>query len=172
MEEKPPGRPPGYTHSEETKQKIVEAAARRKHTAPTRQKIAEAAQRRSHAPETRRKISETMRGQEKSESHREKISFGKLDIDGRCMARLAELKANYPDHAEFFEENEIPLLIALREVKSDKEIDDIKKYIETGDIDRYSKSLSYQSSSSSFQAHEDTVIDLLDYYHKCIRTNI
>jgi len=155
MEEKPPGRPPGYLHSEETRQKIKESLVGR-----------------AKSEEHRRKIGESMRGQEKSDAHREKISFGMLDIDGRCMARLAELKANYPDHAEFFAENEIPLLIALREVKSDKEIDDIKKYIETGDIDRYSKSLSYQSASSSFQAHEDTVIDLLDYYHQCIRTNI
>jgi Xaa-Pro aminopeptidase len=139
MEEKPPGRPPGYKHSEETRQKIRKAHRGLKHSF-----------------ETRDKISESM-----------------LDVDGRCMARLAELKANYPDHAEFFEENEIPLLIALRDVKSDKEIDDIRKYIET-DIDRYSKShlLSGQYMSSSFQAHEDTIIDLLDYYHECIRTNI
>jgi hypothetical protein len=133
MEEKPPGRPPGYKHSEETRQKIRKAHRGLKHSF-----------------ETRDKISESM-----------------LDVDGRCMARLAELKANYPDHAEFFEENEIPLLIALRDVKSDKEIDDIRKYIET-DIDRYSKShlLSGQYMSSSFQAHEDVVIKLLDKYHE------
>jgi len=155
MEEKPPGRPLGYTHSEETKQKITEAAHRR-----------------SQAPETRRKISESLSGQNKSEAHREKISLGRLDIDGRCMARLAELKANYPDHAEFFEENEIPLLIALRDVRSDKEMDDIKRYVESEDIDRYAKSLLYRSMSSSFQIHEDTVIDLLDEYRKQTRTNI
>ena len=147
MEERPPGRSPGYRHSEETRQKIVEAAKRRK-----------------QLPETRRKISESLQGQVKSEGHRENISYGMLDIDSRCVARLVELKANYPDQTEFFEENEIALLIALRDVKSDKEIDDIKKYIETDDIDRWSGSLSYQYSSSSIHAQEDVVIALLDTF--------
>lgn len=145
MEERPPGRTPGYKHSEETRQKITEAASRR------RQK-----------PETRQKISESLKGRVKSEDHRENISYGMLDIDSRCVARYVELKDNYPDQAEFFEENEIPLLIALRDVKSDKEIDDIKRYIETEDIDRYAGSLSYQYSTSSFHAQEDAVIKLLD----------
>ena len=145
MEERPPGRPAGYKHSEETRQKMKEAHQGRKQSA-----------------ETRRKISESMRGRGKSSDHRENISYGMLDIDSRCVARFAELKANYPDQAEFFEENEIELLIALRDVKSDKEIDDIKKYIETEDIDRYAGSLSYQYSTSSFHAQEDAVIKLLD----------
>lgn len=145
MEERPPGREPGYNHSEETRQKIIEAAKRRRHNSKTRQKI-----------------SKTMQGRGKSEEHRENISYGMLDIDSLCVARLAELKANYPDQVEFFDENEIPLLIALRDVKSDKEIDDIKKYIETENIERYAGSLSYQYRSSSVYAQEDLIIELLD----------
>ena len=154
MEERPPGRPPGYKHSEETRQKIVDAARRRK-----------------HSPETRQKISEAMKGQEKSKEHREKLSQLSFDreadhrmlyIDNLCLDRLAELKANYPDQEEFFEENETALLMALRDVKSDKEIDDITRYIETENIDRYAGSLSYQYASSSFYAQEDAVIALLD----------
>lgn len=145
MDERRPGRAPGFKHSEETRQKITDAAKKRK-----------------QSPETRRKISESMKGRTKSEDHRDNISYGMLDIDNRCIARFAELKANYPDHAEFFEENEIPLLIALRDVKSDKEIEDIKKYVESEDIDRYAGTLSYQYSSRSFHAQEDAVITLLD----------
>ncbi len=159
MEERPPGRPPGYKHSEETRQKIKESH-----------------QGLQQSPETRRKISESMKGQEKSPTHRAKLSELSLDreadsrtlyIDNLCLDRLAELKANYPDHEEFFEENEIELLIALRDVKSDKEIDDITRYIETEDIARYAGSLSYQYSS--FPSHEDVLIALLDEYHKQIQ---
>jgi len=154
MEEKPPGRAPGYRHSEDTRRKIKEAH-----------------QGLQQSPETRRKISESMKGQGKSKKHREKLSELALEreadsrmlyIDNLCLTRLAELKANYPDHEEFFEENETELLIALREVKSDKEIDDITRYIETEDIARYAGSLSYQYASSSFYAQEDAVIALLD----------
>ncbi len=156
MEERPPGRPPGYHHSEETRQKIKESLAGR-----------------TKSIEHRKKISAAMKGQEKSKEHREKLSQLSFDreadhrmlyIDNLCLDRLAELKANYPDHEEFFEENEIELLIALRDVKSDKEIDDITRYIETEDIARYVGSLSYQYSS--FPSHEDVLIDLLDEYHR------
>ena len=154
MEERPPGRPPGYKHSEETRQKIKEAH-----------------QGLQQSTQTRRKISESMKGREKSATHRSKLSelsfdreavSGALYLDNRCLDRLAELKANYPDHEEFFEENETALLIALRDVKSDKEIEDITRYIESEDIDRYAGSLSYQYASSSFYAQEDAVIAVID----------
>jgi len=159
MEERPPGRPPGYHHSEETRQKIKESLAGR-----------------TKSIEHRKKISAAMKGQEKSKEHREKLSQLQFDyeadhrmlyIDNLCLDRLAELKAIYPDQAEFFEENETALLIALRDVKSDKELDDIRKYIETENIDRYVGTLSYQYSS--FPSHEDVLIDLLDEYHKQIQ---
>jgi len=145
MEERPPGRVPGYEHSEETKKKISDAASRRVHLTSTREKI-----------------SQSMKGRIKSERHREKISHGMLDTYSLCIARLEELKSNYPEQSAFFEENESALLTALREVKSDKEIDDIKKYIETEDIAKYAGTLSYQYSSSSYHAQEDAVIALLD----------
>jgi len=148
--DRPPGRPPGYKHSEETRQKMSAAHKGNR-----------------QSPSTCEKIRGSLRGQHKSEVHREKISYGRLDIDGRCVARLAELKANYPDQVEFFEDNEQALLLALRDIKSDKELDDIKRYIETEDIDKWAGSLSYQYSS--FPSHEDVVIDLLDEYHKQIR---
>ena len=150
MKERPPGRSLGYKHSEKTKQKMREA------------------HRGQHKNvETRQKISDSMRGQSKSEEHRENISQRMLDnqtldIDRLCRFRLAELKENYPDQAKFFEENEASLLIALRDVKSDKEIDDISRYIETENIARYVGTLSYQYSSSSIYAHEDAVITLID----------
>jgi len=154
MEERPPGRSPGYHHSEKTRQKIKDSLSGR-----------------TKSEEHRQKIAKSMQGQEKSKKHREKLSELGLDreadsrmlyIDNLCLTRLAELKASYPDHEEFFEENETELLIALREVKSDKEIDDITRYIETEDIARYAGSLSYQYASSSFYAQEDAVIALLD----------
>ncbi len=145
MEERPPGRPPGYKHSEETRHKIKESLVGRTKSVKHKQKIRK-----------------SLTGRPHSEDRRENISYGMLDIDSLCVARLVELKANYPGQAEFFEENEIPLLIALRDVKSDKEIDDIKKYIETEDIARYAGSLSYQYSTSSFHAQEDATIKLLD----------
>ena len=147
MEERPPGRSPGYKHSEETRQKIKETLAGRPKSEEHKQKIRKSLQGRPHPLH-----------------RRENISYGMLDIDSRCVARFVELKANYPDQAEFFEENETALLIALRDVKSDKEIDDIKRYIETEDIDRYAASLSYQYSS--FPSHEDVLIDLLDEYRR------
>jgi len=154
MEEKPPGRSPGYHHSEDTKRKIKEAH-----------------QGLQQSTETRRKISESMKGREKSAEHRAKLSELSFDreaardvlyLDNRCLDRLAELKANYPDHEEFFEENETALLMALRDVKSDKEIEDITRYIESEDIDKYAGSLSYQYASSSFYAQEDAVIAVID----------
>ncbi len=147
MEERPPGRSPGYKHSEETRQKIKETLTGR-----------------PKSEEHKQKIRKSLQGRPHTDHRRENISYGMLDIDSRCVARFVELKANYPDQAEFFEENETALLIALRDAKSDKEIDDIKRYIETEDIDRYAASLSYQYSS--FPSHEDVLIDLLDEYRR------
>jgi hypothetical protein len=145
MEERPPGRPPGYHHSEETRRKIKETLAGR-----------------TKSEEHKQKIRKSLQGRPHEENRRENISYGMIDIESRCVARFVELKANYPDQAEFFEENETALLIALRDVKSDKEIDDIKRYIETEDIDRYAGTLSYQSATTSFHAQEDAVIKLID----------
>lgn len=164
MKERPPGRSPGYYHSEETRQKIKNSLSGR-----------------TKSKEHRQNIAKSMKGQEKSKEHREKLSQLGFDreadsrmsyIDKLCIDRLAELKANYPGHEEFFEENEPALLIALRDVKSDKEIDDIKRYIETEDIDRYAGSLSYQYASSSFYAQEDAVIALLDAVADLARVSI
>ncbi len=150
MEERPPGRAPGYTHSKKT-----------------RQKMSKSHQNSTQSLETREKISDSMVGRNKAKEHLENIiayfaDRQPLNLDRLCVDRLAELKANYPDQAQFFEENEASLLVALRDVRSDKEIDDIKKYIETDDIGRYAGSLSYQYSSSSFYAQEDATISLID----------
>ena len=85
-----------------------------------------------------------------------------LDTYSLCIARLEELKSTYPDQVDFFEENEAALLVALRGVKSEKELDDIKRYIETEDIAKYAGSLSYQYPTSSYHAQEDVVIELID----------
>lgn len=174
MEERPPGRPPGYTHSEETKKKITDTvSALPLPSEKTKRKMRNAHQGNVQSESTRKKIALSLRGSHQTADHRKKIAEKRQEqefdsrvmyIDNLCLDRLAELKAIYPDQAEFFEENEVSLLIALRDVKSDKEIDDIKRYIETEDLDRYVGTLSYQYSS--FPSHEDVLIDLLDEYHR------
>jgi hypothetical protein len=139
------GRKPGFKHSEETKRRIGES--RLGH---------------SPSPETRVRISTSLKNHIRTEEHNENISQGKLDTDRLCLSRFLELKGMYPEHEDFFEENKAPLLIALRDIKSDKEMDDIQRYVEVESLDRYTGTLSYQNASSSVYAQEDAVILLID----------
>ena len=82
-----------------------------------------------------------------------------FDLDGKCIQRYMELKAEYPDQEEFFERNKGDLLFAMRDIKSEKELADIRRYIESATLHA---SIPYQYSSSSYSAAEDAMITLID----------
>lgn len=86
-----------------------------------------------------------------------------LDIEARCVERFLELKAEYPGQEEFFDSNREELIFAMRDIKSEKELDDIRKFIESSSLGpaQFSE-LSYSYSSSSFYAQEDLLIKILD----------
>jgi hypothetical protein len=82
------------------------------------------------------------------------------DLDEKCVRRFEELKANYPDQEEFFEENEADLLFAMRDLRTEKELGDIRKHVENAILRQDEP---YQYSSSSCYAAEDAMIALLDF---------
>jgi hypothetical protein len=116
-----------------------------------------------HSPETKRKIGESVSrsisGTPKSSEHRDRISESLTDYEGRCLTRFEELKSEYPEQAEFFEDNKSELLFALQDVRSENELRDLRDYIE---LSRVEAKLSYEYSSSSVYAAEDLMIALLD----------
>ena len=115
-----------------------------------------------HTEETKSKISQAMKGRPLTEEHRNHLSEAKLfrDLDGKCARRVEELRANYPTQWEFFDENEVELLYAMRDVRTEKELSDIRRYIETAAL---RPDEPYQYSSSSCYAAEDAMIALLDF---------
>jgi len=139
------GRKPGYKHSEKTKKRI--SAALRG------QPLAE---------ETKRKMSEAKRGRHYSSEHRENISRAKLvyGLDEKCVRRFEDLKANYPEQEDFFLDHQDELLLAMRDVRTEKELTDIRRYIETAALRTND---GYQYFSSSYYAAEDAMIELIDF---------
>ncbi len=121
------GRKPGYTHSEETKEKI----------------------RRSHL------------GNVYTEAQKANISRGLAlyKLDEKCIRRYEELKANYPEQEAFFVDNRDALLFAMEDVRTEKELSDVRRYIETAEL---RPDATYHYSSSSCYAAEDDMIQLLD----------
>ena len=113
----------------------------------------------THSAETKNKISQSLSGKAKTPEHREHISEGRVDPQARCFARYLEMKAEYPGHEEFFEKNKEELLYMLEDIKSEKELDNIRRYIESSPIN---PSYSYQYASSSCYAAEDAMIALVD----------
>jgi len=136
------GRKPGYKHSAQTIEKIRQSRLGNKQSA-----------------DTRTKISKSLSGRNKTPEHKDNISESFFNLDEKCAQRYAELKAEYPGQEEFFDRNRADLLFAMRDVKSEKELSDIRRYIETVSIH---DSVSYQYSSSSCYAAEDAMIALLD----------
>ena len=140
------GPKPGYSPSQETREKMRQV------------KLGT-----THDPETKRKIGESVRrsisGTPKSLEHRDSLSQSLMDYETRCLNRFEELKAEYPEQEAFFEENKSELLFALQDVRSENELRDLRDYIE---LSRVEASLSYQYSSSSIYAAEDLMIALLD----------
>jgi FKBP-type peptidyl-prolyl cis-trans isomerase (trigger factor) len=116
----------------------------------------------THSEETRRKIAEAARGRTKTRAEKEKISRSKAlyDLDGKCAQRYEELRSDYPDVVDFFEENESEILFAMQDIRSEKELDDILKFHETSTL---RPETPYQYSSSSCYAAEDAMIQLLDF---------
>ena len=112
-----------------------------------------------HSEETKNKISESMLGLFKTQEHKDRLSESILSLQDRCLARYLELKADYPDHEEFFEKNKEDLLFFLQDTRTEKELQNIRRYVETKSI---GKSYPYEYSSSSYLAAEDVMIELLD----------
>jgi len=137
-----PGRKPGHRPSPETREKIRQARLGR-----------------THAPETKEKIRETLRGVPKSTDHRDRISSALLDLEAKCLRRFEELKQDYPEHHEFFDANKSELLRAMQDVRSEKELKDLRRYIEVSQVE---STLSYDYPSTSYLAAEDTFIALID----------
>ncbi len=140
-----PGPKPGFRISEKTKEKMRLAKIGQKRDLKTRQKISKSLSDRSISTLHRDNISQSM-------------SMGE---DKKCWARYQELVDTYPEHLQFFEENQQDILEALYDIKSEKELDDILKYYETADY-RFCCKFPYQYESSSVYAQEDVMIKLLD----------
>lgn len=140
------GRKPGYKHSDETKAKMREF-----HTGQRKDEV------------TKNKISKSLSGKKKSIAHREALSDSLCDIDRKCMNRFLEMRAEYPGFEDFFDSNKSKLLFALRDIKSESELRDIRRYIETTQIDEVPQAcLKYQYDSSSIYAQEEAMVDLID----------
>jgi hypothetical protein len=142
------GRKPGYKHSEETKKRISQALKG--------QPITE---------ETKRKMSDAKKGRTYSSEHRDSISQAKVlyNLDEKCVERFEDLIAGYPGQEEFFLDNEAELLIAMRDVRTEKELGDIRRYRETAAL---RPDEPYQYESTSCYAAEDAMIALLDFKRK------
>jgi len=136
------GRKPGFKHSAETIEKIRQSRLGTKQESGTRSKI-----------------SHSMAGKNKTTDHKAHISESLFNLDAKCLQRYNELKAEYPDQQEFFEKNQDDLLFAMQDIKSEKELNDIRRYIESAPLHN---SLTYEYSSSSYFATEDAMIALVD----------
>jgi len=141
----PSGRKPGYKHSQETKDKIRTSLQGRPPT-----------------EEHKNRISRALKGTPHPEERRENIARGKAlyELDEKCLNRFEDLKANYPDQEEFFVDNRDELLFAMRDVRTEKELTDIRRYVETAAL---RPDEPYQYESTSCYAAEDAMIALLDF---------
>lgn len=115
-----------------------------------------------HSEETKRKMAEAKQGRKYGPDHRDSISQAKLvyGLDEKCVQRFEDLKANYPEQEDFFLDNEEELLMAMRDVRTEKELTDIRKYVETAAL---RPDEPYQYETTSCYAAEDAMIALLDF---------
>ncbi len=144
----PSGRRPGYKHDKKTKEKIS-------------QKLTGVAKEDS----TKEKMRQSKLGRSRSEAERQAIATGRAqaDLEAKCLHRFTEMRAEYPGQEEFFDSNRKELLLAMRDIKSESELRDIRRYIETRTIEELPQAyLQYQYDSSSIYAHEDAMCDLID----------
>lgn len=99
-----------------------------------------------------------MKKGQKSE-HPDRPSNARKDLEDKYLGRFEDLKSEYPEHSEFFEQNKEKLLLQMHNIKSEGELKFISTHIEVA----YSGTeLPYSSFSSSFRAPEDILLDLLD----------
>jgi len=141
----PSGRKPGYKHSQETKERM--RAAKRGTVRPQ---------------EIKNKISATKKGQPFTEEHCDNLSTTKAMyyLDEKCVARFEELKSTYPELEDFFLDHQDELIFAMRDVRTEKELSDIRRYVETAALRAND---GYQYLSSSCYAAEDAMIELIDF---------
>lgn len=100
-----------------------------------------------------------MKNGQKSEQP-DRPSNARKDLENKYLGRFEDLKAEYPEHSDFFEENKEKLLLQMTNIKSEGEL----RFISTIEVAYSGTELPYSSFSSSFQATEDTLLDLLDRY--------
>ncbi len=116
-----------------------------------------------HDATTKEKISASMSGKTKTEDHRNALSESRQDLDRKCQRRFLAMRQEYPGHESFFDSNKVKLLDAMRDIKSEKELRDIRRYIETTHLEDVPQvCLAYQYDSSSIYAQEDVMIELID----------
>lgn len=143
------GRKPGYKHDKETKEKISQARHGQLPDDSTKEKMRQAKLGQAWGSEEERKAMATQR------AHK--------DLEKKCMSRFTAMRSEYPGHEEFFDTNQEELLVAMRDLKSEKELRDIRRYFETTHIDEAPQAiLQYQYESSSVFAHEEIMVDLID----------
>jgi len=151
------GRKPGYKHDKETKCKISQTKSGQTFTADHKEKIRQA-----------------LKGSSKSEATRDAMADSHYDIDLKCMRRFLEMRSEYPGCEDFFDSNKAKLLWAMRDIKSEKELRDIRKYIETTSLEDVPQFyLQYQYDSSSIYAQEEAMVLLVDaasFLRKTLRT--
>jgi len=106
-----------------------------------------------------------MKNGQKSEQP-DRPSNARKDLEDKYLGRFEDLKSEYPEHSEFFEENKEKLLLQMNNIKSEGELTFISTHME---VSYSGTELPYSSFSSSFHATEDTLIDLLDRYRALSR---
>jgi hydroxypyruvate isomerase len=118
-----------------------------------------------HSDETKAKMREAKLGKTRSEEDKAAISQARRhsDLEARCMQRFLEMRAEYPGCEDFFDSNKAKLLFAMRDIKSEKELRDIRKYIETTHLEDVPQvCLQYQYDSTSIYEQERAMVDLID----------
>lgn len=98
--------------------------------------------------------------------HRDRPSNARKDLEDKYLGRFEDLKSEYPEHSEFFEENKDKLLLQMSNIRSEGELKFISTHIE---VSYSGTELPYSSFSSSFRATEDTLVELLDQYRALAR---
>ena len=140
------GRPLGYQPSQDTRDKIRQARLGTLRRSETKEKIGKG-------------VRESLTGTTKSPQHRDNIANSLFDLEKKCTRRFEEMKADYPGQEEFFDTHKHELLSAMEDCKSEKELTDLRRYVEVSQIE---STFGYEYSSSSIYAAEEVIITLLD----------
>ena len=107
-------------------------------------------------------------GVKRSPETRQKISDGKkraASLD-KYTRRFEEFRDEYPDQEEFFDNNREALLELMEDVRSEKELTQLRKHVEIYKVDANTP---YEYPSTSVSAVEDLLIELLDFKRELFR---